>query len=119
MLNTHRPFFITESQIICVKTLIERIQQRAVRITFPAKSYNEAISLSNLGKLEERRQAACDKLFKEIIEDPNHKLHPLLPELNSDTGYSLRTMKTFNIPKIKTNRCMNAFLITGSKRFNS
>jgi hypothetical protein len=44
----------------------------------PGKSYNEAISLSNLGKLEERRQAACDKLFKEIIEDPNHKLHPLL-----------------------------------------
>jgi hypothetical protein len=25
--------------------------------------------LSNLGKLEERRQAACDKLFKEIIEE--------------------------------------------------
>jgi hypothetical protein len=31
-------------------------------------------------------QAACDKLFKEIIEDPNHKLHPLLPDLNSNTG---------------------------------
>ena len=50
---------------------IERIQLRAMRIIFPRsrKSYNEAISLSNLGKLEERRQAACDKLFKEIIEE--------------------------------------------------
>jgi hypothetical protein len=40
-----------------------------MRIIFPRsrKSYNEAISLSiYLGKLEERRQAAC--------EDPNHKL---------------------------------------------
>jgi hypothetical protein len=47
-----------------------------MRIIFPRsrKSYNEAISLSNLGKLEERRQATCDNLFKEIIEDPNHKL---------------------------------------------
>ena len=57
---------------------MERIQLRAMRIIFPRtrsrKSYNEAISLSNLGKLEERRQAACDNLFKEIIEDPNHKL---------------------------------------------
>jgi arylamine N-acetyltransferase len=46
-----------------------------MRIIFPRsrKSYNEAISLSiNFGKLEERRQAACDNLFKEIIEDPNH-----------------------------------------------
>ena len=72
----HRPFFITESQIYLSKD-IERIQLRAMRIIFPRsrKSYNEAISLSiNLGKLEERRQAACDNLFKEIIEDPNHKL---------------------------------------------
>jgi hypothetical protein len=38
------------------------------------KSYNEAISLSHLGKLEERRQTARDNLFKEIIEDSNHKL---------------------------------------------
>ena len=72
----HRPFFITESKIYLSKD-IERIQLRAMRIIFPRsrKSYNEAISLSiNLGKLEERRQAACDNLFKEIIEDPNHKL---------------------------------------------
>ena len=72
----HRPFFITESQIYLSKD-IERIQLRAMRIIFPRsrKSYNEAISLSiNLGKLEERRQAAWDNLFKEIIEDPNHKL---------------------------------------------
>ena len=62
----HRPFFITESQIYLSKD-IERIQLRAMRIIFPRsrKSYNEAISLSiNLGKLEERRQAACDNLFK-------------------------------------------------------
>ena len=70
----HRPFFITESQIYLSKD-IERIQLRAMRIIFPSrKSYNEAISLFNLGKLEERRQAVCDNLFKEIIEDPTHKL---------------------------------------------
>ena len=90
-----------------------------MRMIFPGNSDNEAISLSNLGKLEERRQAACDKLFKEIIEDPNHKLHPLLPDLNSNTGHSLGTKRTFDLPIIKTNRYMNTFIIASSKRFNS
>ena len=59
----HRPFFHYGIPNYLSKA-IERIQLRAIRIIFPGKSYNEASSLSNLGKLEERRQAACDKLFK-------------------------------------------------------
>ena len=119
----HRPFFITESQIYLSKE-IERIQLRGMRIIFPRsrKSYNEAISLSiNLGKLEERCQAACDNLFKEIIEDPNHKLRgTILPDLNSNTAHSLmKTKRTFDFPIIKTNRYMNTFIIASSKRFNS
>ncbi len=42
----------------------------------------------NLEKREEKRQAACDKLFKEIIADPKFQL---LSELNPDTGNSRRT----------------------------
>ena len=71
-----------------------------MRIIFPRsrtrKSYNEAISLSNLGKLEERRQAACFNLFKEIIEDPNHKLRGTI------AGFELKYC-TFPEDKVKEN----------------
>ena len=56
----------------------------------------------------------CDKLFKEIIEDAKHKLHPLLPELNTDAAYSLRTARTFKHPKYKTDRFRNTFIIAAS-----
>ena len=51
----------------------------------------EALFHSELLTFEVRRQRTCDKRIKEIMEDPNHKLHPLLPELNTDAAYSLRT----------------------------
>ena len=78
--------------------LIEQIQRRAMKIVFPNKSYVEAFSHSKLLTLEERRQRKCDNLFKEIMQDPNHKLYPLLPELNTDATYSLRTSRTFKYP---------------------
>ena len=93
---------------------IEQIQRRAMRIIFPTKSYAEALRHSKLLTLEERRQRMCDKLFKEIVEYPNHKLHPLLPVLNTDTTYSLRTSRTFKHPKYKTDRFTNTFIIAAS-----
>ena len=98
---------------------IERIQRRAMKIIFPTKSYAEALSHSKLLTLEERRQIACDKLFKEIMEDKNHKLHPLLPDPNTDVAYSLRTSRTFKIPKCKTERFKKSFIIAASSNNES
>ena len=98
----------------CLCKHIEQIQRRAMRIIFPTKSYAEALLHSKLLTLKERRQRTCGKLFKEIVEDPNNKLHPLLPELNTDTAYSLRTSRTFNHPKYKTDRFRNTFIIAAS-----
>ena len=95
---------------------IERIQRRAIKIIFPIKSYAEALSHSKLLTLEERRQIACDKLFKEIMKDKNHKLHPLLPDPNTDVAYSLRT---FKIPKCKTERFKKSFIIAASSNNES
>jgi hypothetical protein len=98
---------------------IERIQRRAMKIIFPIKSYAEALSHSKLLTLEERRQIACDKLFKEIMEDKNHKLHPLLPDPNTDVAYSLRTSRTFKIPKCKTERFKKSYIIAASSNNES
>ena len=36
------------------------------------------------------------------MEDPNNKLHPLLPELNTDAAYSLRGLRELlNIPNTR------------------
>ena len=108
---------------ICIPSLpylckhVEQIQRRTMRIIFRTKSYAEAFLHSKLLTLEERRRRTCDKLFKEIVADPNHKLQPLLPELNTGTTYSLRTSRTFNHPKYKTDRFRNTLIIAASLNY--
>jgi hypothetical protein len=93
-----------------------------MKIIFPIKSYAEALSHSKLLTLAERPQIACDKLFKEvkeIMEDKNHNLHPLLPDPNTDVAYSLRTSRTFKIPKCKNERFKKSFIIAASSNNES
>lgn len=45
-----------------------------LRIVLEDKSYREALSILGQKSLQVRRQAACDKLFKQIMDDPNHRL---------------------------------------------
>ena len=42
--------------------------------------------------LHTRRQKACDKLFKQILEDPNHKLNDLIPRTDVSINYQLRNV---------------------------
>ena len=50
-----------------------------MRIIFPLCSYNEALVESGLTKLSERRQELVDKLFKNVLQNEQNKLHELLP----------------------------------------
>jgi hypothetical protein len=58
---------------------IEKLQKRACRIVLPDHPYNEA-ELDQLGvtTLAARRQNLTNKLFKNIVNDPENKLHELL-----------------------------------------
>ena len=38
--------------------------------------------MGNLERLNDRREKLCEKLFREIEENEDHKLHGLLPEMN-------------------------------------
>ena len=58
---------------------IEQIQKRALRIIYPYVDYREALEMGNLERLN-RREKLCEKLFREIEENEDHKLHGLLPE---------------------------------------
>ena len=49
----------------------ERIQKRALRIIFGYEvHYSDALALSGLVTLEQRRMELCKKLFSKIVDNP-------------------------------------------------
>ena len=64
---------------------LERLQKRALRIIYPDLSYAEALVAAGITSLYERRQVLSETLFDQIMEDPSHKLHDLLPPHNEST----------------------------------
>ena len=87
---------------------LEGVQKRAMRIIFPLCSYSEALAASGLTKLSERRQELVDKLFKNVLQNEQNKLHELLPARNTCT-FNLRNMRKFK-PAFKTNRFRTSFI---------
>lgn len=91
---------------------LEGVQKQAMRIIFPLCSYNKALVESGLTKISERRQELVDKLFKEVLQNEQNKLHKLLPARNTCT-LNLRNMRKFK-PVFKTNRFCNSFMTFNS-----
>lgn len=60
----------------------ESLHRRAMRIIFRHVTYGEALGHARLGTLFDRRKAQTVKMFQEIINNPDHKLHRFLPFLN-------------------------------------
>ena len=67
--------------------------------------YKEALQQGHLQSLYENI-ILCTKLFRQIEQDPCHKLKTLLPNLSVD---SLRTVRKYTLPLIKTDRFKNSF----------
>ena len=85
---------------------LERVQKQAMRIIFPFCSYNESLVESNLIKLSDRRQELVDKLFNEVVQSKQKKLHGLLPAL---LRTNLRNTRKFR-PVFKTKRFRFSFI---------
>ena len=88
---------------------LERIQRRALRIICPDLSYSVALETAGLPKLYERREKISTDLFNEIVCDPTHRLHSLLPQRKS-CKYALRRKRDFTLPKCKT-ECLKKFYL--------
>ena len=88
---------------------LERCQRRALRITCPDCSYNEALPLTGLVPLHERREFLCDKLFNPILSNPSHKLYSLLPPKN-ECQVNLRSQHSFTTRRLHTIRTRNSFI---------
>jgi hypothetical protein len=97
---------------------LERLQTRAFRIIFPEQHYKEALRNMNTQSLYDRRQELTTKLFKDIVNNPEHKLTDLLPPLNNDNSHFLRKKRKFNVLLHKTNRFRNSFITYNSNKFS-
>ena len=90
---------------------LERLQKRALRIIYPGMLCNQALEVSGLPTLFKRREEISSKLFNEVVGDPGHTLHKLLPPKNP-ANYSLRRNRDFALPMCKTDRCKNSFIFS-------
>jgi hypothetical protein len=95
---------------------LEKLQKRACRIILPGHSYENALGELGLTSLADRRQNLTNKLFKTIVNDPQNKLHHLLPTLNQ-SEVSLRVRRKFLVPNFKTIRCKNDFINCNSNKY--
>ena len=92
-----------------------RIQKRALKIIHPELSYRKALAVCNLPTLRERRQKLCDKLFNEVVSNPKHKLHKLLPSRN-ECQINLRAKRVFNV-NFNTLRFRNTFIYSSALQY--
>ena len=87
---------------------LEGVQKRAMRIIFPLCSYIEGLVESGLTKHSDHRQELLYKLFKNVLQNEQNKLHELLPARNTCT-FNRRNMWKFK-PAFKTNRFCSSFI---------
>ena len=109
---------------------LERIQKRKLKIIHPELTCREALAVCNLPTLRERRQKLCDKLFNEVVSNPKHKLHKLLPsrhecQINlrakllpsrNECQINLRAKRVFDV-NFNTLRFRNTFINSSALQY--
>ena len=76
---------------------IEWVQKR-LKLLYPSISYSDALCMSSLDRLDDRRDMITQKVFREI-KDPKHPLHNILPPIKvSHSQITLRPTYPYQIP---------------------
>ena len=89
--------------------LIESVQQKALRIIFPAVGYNSALYQSGLKTLNERRKEICTNFISYVRGNGLEPICSSLPAIvNHPLGYGLRSGNTSQSrPRANTDRLGN------------
>lgn len=89
---------------------IEGVQRRCLRIIYPELSYNEALFVTGLERLNVRRENSVQDIFNEI-KKPDNVLNYLLPRrLNTVKQTSLRQVYPYLLQRAKTSRFNKSFI---------
>ena len=90
--------------------LITQICKQLCSIICPGLPYQETIELVNIVPIVDFITGLCSNTFDTIIKDPEHRLNRLI-QFSGPSGYSLRRNRRFIVPKCKTDRFRNSFII--------
>ena len=93
-----------------LKKDLENVEKRALSIICPGLAYRKALELSNIMFINDYIANLCKKTFLSIANDPAHRL-PNMLQSSGPSCYNLRCKRRFAIPKCKTERFKNSFLV--------
>jgi hypothetical protein len=86
---------------------IERVQKRALNIILPGRSYREGLSQLYCSRLDERRDALCERTIKKITD--GNRLFYLLPQTRENVNYDLRKANNWSLFKCDIVPLKNAY----------
>ena len=109
-LNMHVPCSIALCQATSARTWRD-CKNVHCELFNPGMPYNQALEFSGLPTLFKMRDEISSKLFNEVVGDPGHTLHKLLPPKNP-ANYFLRKNRDFALPLCKTDRCKKSFIFS-------
>ena len=109
-----------------LKDELVRVEKRAMSIIYhgcyavkllyimsiicPGLPYQEAIELVNIVPIVDFITGLCSNTFDTIIKNPEHRLNRLI-QFSGPSRYSLRCNRRIIVPKCKTDRFRNTFII--------
>ena len=93
-----------------LKKDLENVEKRVLSIICPGLAYRKALELSNIMSINDYIASLCKKTFLSIANDSAHGLHNML-QSSGPPCYNLRSKMRFAIPKCKTERFKNSFLV--------
>ena len=78
---------------------------------------NEALNVTGIPTIISYNEGICNSTFTSIITDKEHRLNMLLPAANNNP-YSSRKYRRFAIPKRRTDRFRNTFIMSSCLKNN-
>ena len=95
------------------KYLTQELEQAVQKRAMSNVSYHEALVIMKFKKIAAHHDEICESLFQTIVNDNNNRPYKLLPAPHEST-YSLRRVRSFNMPRFKTDLFKNSFIIFSS-----
>ena len=87
-------------------------KKRCLKIIFPVLSYNDALKISGLEHLSDRREKAAHELFKEIKKLVMYLANYKQVKTNADLRIT-RDVYPYKIPRPKTSRLGRSLIVYG------
>jgi hypothetical protein len=88
---------------------IEAVQKRCLKIVFPDLSYNDALCVAGLERLNCRRERLVRELFNDM-KNPAHILHDMLPLRHRVSSFTTRDDYLYELPLSRTMRYSRSFV---------